>query len=945
MPDESTITTDNSSTSPYEGVSTPPNGGQVSATGDAPSSEMQTPQTAQTLSTNAPAPQQPSAEATQSQSNSGQPAMPKTPPSPQSPQSNQTTEPVHPSVQRAGIVKEIAQTLAGGQRYTYSVDPNTGTMNKIPVPMSNTKIGLAIALEAISGALTGLSQQGPNASARGAAQAFQAGEKNAVAQQDKQKQQAQEDYTRHAQILETNMRMRTNAMQVGKLDEESNEKYVGQFKDLADKLQNDYPTAIKGFVNYSDFGKYNVTTDNAIPYAVVPRLDKDGKRVTDSSGIPLSDINYMVLDPNLKATGLITPEEQAAEKKYNIQGSDNPALGSYPMSLRMSLNRKTQVQSLMLLDNELQNYSKAVNESSAQPQYQLEEPTIDNDEINSAVDKAAKTYTNVPKALIKGVILGEDGKLDPKATSPKGAVGLMQLLPNTATQLGVTDPTNVEQNILGGTHYLSQQMQRYNGNIPLALAAYNAGPGNVTDHVPDNGETKQYVDGITSRIKYDPNAVTQPDTTKQLTIDLPKLLKEDPTLAPTLAKFQAALMATGQGDDMTSYGRAIQSLAKTDPTAANRMTNLLGGLDNINKYDLNQHINVKIKNDEEANKAAETRKLQEAKDTKALANESIQAMSKALEEPPNWNPSVITGFESRNELKSILQKAGVQTSEVGGPDRAGVPFDTLYAIGHYDLNPKTTAPPKVYNNGKQYEMDAQTMLDYIRKFVNPNYNDGDYDQIHKARVALGDPKSPAGIATQAVGTALQHLGNLDTAIDQLNNHGNYAPLNALANLYNVNVGDTPITTFKAIAPKVADEVSKAAMAGGTPYQGQIEEGRDTMSANLSPQQQHAVTRAWRGLISERFNTLDGIAMATAKEHIKVPPEVGAELRKYGFETRWDNNSSPASPQSNVQNTQNQTVDWTKDPNYSKVPNGATPLQKNNKIVGYVDAQGKRVPIQ
>ena len=118
--------------------------------------------------------------------------------------------------------------------------------------------------------------------------------------------------------------------------------------------------------------------------------------------------------------------------------------------------------------------------------------------LDDIFQRAAQKY-DVPVSLLKAIGKAESN-FNANAVSCAGAQGVMQLMPATAKSLGVTDSFDAEQNIMGGAKYIKQMLDRYDGNVKLALAAYNAGSGNVEKYggIPPFKETQNYVKKVMS---------------------------------------------------------------------------------------------------------------------------------------------------------------------------------------------------------------------------------------------------------------------------------------------------------------------------------------------------------------------------------------------------------------------------------------------------------------
>jgi hypothetical protein len=326
---------------------------------------------------------------------------------------------------------------------------------------------------------------------------------------------------------------------------------------------------------------------------------------------------------------------------------------------------------------------------------------------------------------------------------------------------------------------------------------------------------------------------------------------------------------------------------KVDPTLIGKFGTLIGGDAGVdrNAWSLKRADKVLAQKSEEAEKkvkelADEKRLTPEGQaelEHKRLENDSLRQAAAALKAsqegiviPKNFvpNPNAVT-MES-DALSKELSGKGVQI-----PSN----FPALYAIAHNasDLNTLPNNP-----RPKSGAMPRDQGLSFIRTFINPQYQEGDFKaNANLQRELESTRQGTAGGSLLAAGTASNHLALLADQADKLANMDEPA-INAVANALGVAVGKSPAVTFRAIAQQVNSEVAKV-VAGGQPHEAELAQFHENLNNAQSPEQIKNVIRAYIGLMNGRIGEIDDRSMQYMGRHVKgISPTTVDVFNKNGF---------------------------------------------------------------
>lgn len=842
------------STNPYEGVSNPPDGGAVTSV-DTPPSQTQRPPlqiaptdasgiktTPDNAADNVQVPQKDLSKA----------------PVPAKPLSTPATD---PSMQRAFKFRDLAEALAGGTRYKQNIDINTGKTTYTKVPVSRADIGMAIAMEAITGALSGLQQQGTGAAARAAGAGFATTSAQVQQAQQQEAQRAKDDVanqdaaiTRQATIAQTNFTTLRNQMTLANMDYEMQMRDVTNSKGVYDELQQ--LGAIKDTVDDSPdmLEKYHVTRDMAIPVEVVPKYNADGSIARNSYGVQVWNKRMAIIDPNKIMS--IPPDVLKTLQDHKIPGyvsSDGSPI-QIPTDARL---RAHFILSGLQKANAIQLFEKQMNEwNKGTP--------VHGGSTGGSMWTLFKTADGTPDfdALAKAMENHDTGD-DPNSRGNRNN-NRGNLKAYAAGQKVDKDGFRIFDSKEEGHKALLAQLlldaKRFPDASPAQYLGTKYAKGDSADKI------KGYVDDLMKQAgvnasDFGPTPVADP-------VDVKAQIASNPAIMNAIEVFQKYGTA-GVADGRMQRD---EEAGKVPAGTTGLIKSLMGGEDAINMHnDLVAAHRQEVLNGVKLHYEEDLANAKQDRDQK-----SADEMEAMLTPPDNFNLTDDMQDMGREELRKKLQAMGVKIPEN---------FASLYAQAHYQLA-NTQHANRVWKKGDPHGMSQSEANSYILTYINPTYSDSQYATNRKVMMEDASGNSKNGQAIIGAGTAAQHLQMLVQAAQALKNHDQPA-WNAIKNWFGVQAGDPDPIAYQAIQQKVNSEVEKVAAGGTVPYKEAIEQGLNNINTNYGLNTINKVVAEYTGLMYGRIKSIDESHYGNTKRHLmNVSPEASDLFARYGYETPW-----------------------------------------------------------
>jgi hypothetical protein len=364
---------------------------------------------------------------------------------------------------------------------------------------------------------------------------------------------------------------------------------------------------------------------------------------------------------------------------------------------------------------------------------------------------------------------------------------------------------------------------------------------------------------------------------KPVTVDLKAAMAKDPYLKKLIP--QLGRYAGMEPDQVITQ----MDKDKVDPILIGKFSNLFGGIDR-DKMQLqradevlkqkDQETEQKIK--DEADQKRQTpegqldlRKKQLEIDALTQAAASVKASQDGIKIPDNFTPNPHAVSMDSTELSKTLTTQGVEIP---------ANFQALYAIGHNAASLSTLS-----NNPRPKTgiMPRDQALSFIRTFINPQFQEGDYAANANLQKELRSTMvGKAGGTIISAGTASTHMDMLAKAADSLNN-GNLTDWNNIKAQLGIKTGDPDPLVFKAITQKLNEEIEKVT-SGGAPMQASLKEAADNLGVQHSPEQIKSVLKGYVGLMNGRISEIDDRSYQYTGRHIPVSANMTRVFNANGF---------------------------------------------------------------